>query len=601
MAMPQSLVQIDDLDATLDALSEIDRSEWVGLDLETAPSRKPRNSRSLLPLTLDGKPRYLPGLDPHLSEIRLLTLSTMDRSLVLDTWRTHPGPWLEWLRDHGGRVIIHNAKFDLAHLQQAGLYIPSAWDTMLADRLLRAGLSGSASLQAVAERYLNKSMDKGLQTSDWSGDLSAEQLEYAAQDAMILPRLRVEMGGRLLKAGLRLAATIEFGAVPAFAMLSRTGLMLDSDAWAKLAMAAESELLEVEAKLREMLPGPPAPLTFFETEPVPVNLQSPEQVKDALQRLGINVAGTDEHELSLIDHPVAELLLRHRTLTTKLKMFLRKMPAMVHPLTGRVHADYWQLGAASGRTTSSNPNIQQIPHDPTYRRCFMSGPGRTLVIADYSQIELRIVAEEAMDPRMLAAFEEGVDIHRQTAALVTGKDPEQVSKEERQMAKAVNFGLVYGMGAPGLVAYAWDAYGVRMSLSQASAFRKRYFEAYPNVKAWHDHQVAAAKRDGGVRTLTGRIRTMDKPLLTVAANSPTQGTGADILKLALSPVAKMCFERGWDLVAEVHDEIVLEVPDGEEQEAAAELEKLMVAAGQKVLKQVKVEAESSTGKTWADK
>lgn len=202
---------------------------------------------------------------------------------------------------------------------------------------------------------------------------------------------------------------------------------------------------------------------------------------------------------------------------------------------------------------------------------------------------------------MLDAFRRGVDIHRQTAALVTGKEPESVSKEERQMSKAINFGICYGMGSAGLVAYAHDAYGVTLDQGEAETFRKRYFEAYPKVQEWHHRQLYRAKQHGGVRTLGGRWRPLSEPSVTKATNSPTQGTGADILKAALGAVAPQAFARGWSLVSEVHDEISLEVPTDEAAEAQAFLTETMVAAGKRYLHRVPVEAEAVVGRTWADK
>lgn len=589
VVLKQSPVQYVDNDSPVtSSLGHLSTVEWVGLDVETMGARP-------------GTERYTPGLDPHLSRIRLLTLATPDTAYVFDLAHVNADGVFRWLRDHKSHLIIHNARFDLSHLQQAGVFLPNAWDTFLADRILRVGEHGSSSLAAMAERYLGETMEKELQVSDWSKELTEDQIEYAGRDALVLPRLRLALLDKLSRADIKKIAQIEFGAVPAFAMLARTGFYFDSASWTKLAVRAEKDLADITEELHQVLPGEECPPTLFGMEPKPVLLSSPAQVKAALHRIGVKVDGTSEHELLMVDHPVVSLMLRHRQVMTRLKMFLRPMPNMVHPVTGRIHAEYWQTAAASGRTASSNPNIQQIPHDNAYRSCFTAGPGRSLVIADYSQIELRIVAEECGDPKMLEAFEKGLDIHQQTAALVTGKKPEDVTKAERQTAKAVNFGLVYGMGADGLVAYARDAYGVVMSRSQAAQFRRRYFEAYPKISEWHHRQVAIAKREKCVRTLSGRIRPMPEPLLTVSANSPTQGTGADILKLALGEIARVAFPRGWDIVAEVHDEIVLEVPEGDEAAASTKLEQVMVSAGQEVLKTVPVEAEASIGKTWADK
>ena len=590
-ALPRTdtrLHRVTTLDEALDALGALGSARWVGLDTETRP-------------TGTGTSRYTPGLDPHLSAIRLIQLGTATEAYVLDTARVDPTPWLWWLRAHADRLIVQNGRFDLAHLQQMGLFVPKVWDTMIADQLLRPGERGGSGLGDLTERYLGDTLDKGLQASDWSGDLTDEQWEYAGRDVTVLPGLREALEPKIRSQGMSRIAEVEFSAVPAFAMLSRTGFVLDLEQWRKLTAEAEAELSAVERELHTMLPSPPRQATLFGEDESGVNLLSPAQVQKALLAMGIEVASTDEHHLKALDHPVGGLLLRQRELATRLKMCYRPMPDFVHPLTGRVHAEYWQMAAASGRTASSNPNMQQVPREKEIRACFGVAPGNALVVADYSQIELRIVAEESGDPRMLDAFRRGVDIHRQTAALVTGKEPGNVTKEERQMAKAVNFGIVYGMGASGLVAYAHDAYGVALDQAEAETFRSRYFEAYPKVQEWHYRQLYRAKKRGGVRTLGGRWRPLPEPSVTKATNSPTQGTGADILKAALGAVAPVAFARGWKIVSEVHDEISLEVPTDEVVEAQAFLTKAMVGAGERYLHRVPAVAEASLGRTWADK
>jgi len=572
----------------LDALTALDSVPWVGLDTETRKAG-------------EGTKRYQPGLDPYLSRIRLLQLGTATDAYVLDTTQVDPTAWMWWLKDNVRKLVGQNARFDLALLQQEGLFIPRAWDTYLADRMLRPDERGGSSLEDLAKRYLGLRLDKTLQASDWGRELTDAQWEYAGQDVTVLPRLRAVLEERIKRLGMLDVARIEFEAIPAFAMLARTGFVLDQERWKALWDQAEADLAGVERQLLKALPSGVRQGVLFGAQPVGVNLKSPDQVRDALARLGIEVESTDEHHLKALAHPVAEMLLKHRELATRLKMFYRPMPGFVHPLTGRVHSEYWQLGAASGRTTSSNPNLQQIPREAEVRGCFGVAPWNVLVVADYSQIELRLVAEQSEDPRMIEAFQKGADIHRQTAALVTGKDPEAVTKAERQMAKAVNFGIVYGMGAEGLVAYAHDAYGVSMSQADAERFRKRYFEAYRGVQTWHHRQLWRAKKYGGVRTLAGRWRPLPEPGVTRAANSPTQGSGADILKLALSGISQAAWDRGWGLICEVHDEISLEVPADEAEEAKPVLSAAMVEAGRRYLKTVPVEAEAHVGTTWADK
>ncbi len=578
---------VQDLHEALMALGRLDSAPWVGLDLETMPDGRP------------GTPRYRPGLDPYLSRIRLIQLGTQSEAFVLDTTRVSPVPWLWWLRDHSAKIVAQNARFDLAHLQQAGVFLPGAWDTMLSDQLLRPGQKDS-SLGALSERYLGESMDKTAQKSDWAGELTDAQLEYAGRDVLILPRLHEVLRDKLRSQKLVQAARLEFAAIPAFAMLSRTGFVLDLNRWEDRRERTEAELSQVEAELLRLLP-PPARQGVLFGEPEAVNLQSPEQVLSALRRLGLEVASTSEHHLKSLDHPAATLLLKHRELATYLKMFGRPMPGYVHPDTGRIHAEYWQLGAASGRTTSTSPNMQQLPHDKETRALFGAMPGNALVIADYSQIELRIACEISGDRNMLEAFAKGEDIHRRTAALVTGKAADDVTKADRQLAKAINFGLVYGMQPQGFQAYARDAYGVSLTGEEAERFHQAFFQAYPGLQRWHYAQTARAKRSGAVRTLSGRLRPFENVLLTTATNTPVQGTGADMLKAALGTLAPLVWSRNWQIVGEVHDEIVLEVPESEAEEAASCLQTAMVGAGQRFLRRVPVEAEATIGHTWADK
>lgn len=577
------------VDAAASALVSLEHAEWVGFDVETAPAAS------------QGSQRYRPGLDPYLSQIRLLQLSTPTEAYVLDTHAVSPELWLWWIQSHAPRIIAHNGRFDLSHLQHAGIFVPRVWDTMIADQLLRVGESGGSSLADVSERYLGRKLDKTLQTSDFGGDLSMDQLTYAARDAAILPLLHQALGPRLVKHGLKRAALLEFEAVPAFAMLSRSGFVLNQDRWSELTTKAEEDLARTEAELYKVLPSPAQQGTLFGEPERSLNLMSPAQVKASLALLGIHLESTNEHYLRSVDHPVTKLLLHHREVSQVLKMFLRPLPDQVHPITGRIHAEYWQMAAASGRTASSNPNMQQIPHAKEIRGCFGAAQNRALVIADYSQVELRIAAELSGDVKMIDAFRCGEDVHRQTAALVTGKAPQDVTKAERQLAKAVNFGIVYGMGAGGLVAYAHDTYGVSMTLEEATMFRTRYLDNYAGVAAWHWKQLSKARKQGGTRTLSGRWRPLPEPTVSSATNSPTQGTGADILKCALALIAPVAYRNSWNLVAEVHDEIAIEAPAHQAEEAKEALSKAMAEAGKRFLHRVPVEAEAKVVATWAEK
>jgi DNA polymerase-1 len=241
---------------------------------------------------------------------------------------------------------------------------------------------------------------------------------------------------------------------------------------------------------------------------------------------------------------------------------------------GRIYASWRQLRAATGRMACDHPNLQNIPRSGTLRSCIRAPEGRVFVIADYSQIELRIAAKISGDTEMLAAYAEGQDLHTLTAQSLTGyKD---VSKDDRKLAKAVNFGLLYGMGAKGLQSYALRSYGVEMSLEEAVLYRRRFFETYPGLKRWHDNERRAWHRnEGETRTLTGR-RRMSVERLTDRLNAPVQGTAADGLKLALAFLWKRRDEcPGAVPILVCHDEVVVECDADKAEEAKEWLDQAM--------------------------
>jgi len=296
------------------------------------------------------------------------------------------------------------------------------------------------------------------------------------------------------------------------------------------------------------------------------------------------------------DDPLIPLLLEHREAAKQCGAFGRDFLRFVHPVTGRVHADYFQAGTAAGRMSCRNPNLQQMPRDPAYRACVRAPEGRVLVKCDYAAIEMRIAAEVAGDVRLVEAFDKGADVHRLTAAMLADKPEESVTKGERQLAKACNFGLLYGMGAPRLRGYAKFAYGVEMSDDEAAAYRDRFFDAYSGLRAWHRSQV-----DGVVqtRTMAGR-RRLGVEKFTEKLNSPVQGLGADGLKLALGLLHETRDEvPSAAPILAVHDEIVLECDHQDAERAREWLERCMREGMSELLKRVPVEVEGQIGRDWS--
>ena len=534
------------------------------------------------------------GLDPLRDALRLLQLAGPGTLAYLIDLPAIPEADRSGLREIlAGPLpkVLHNGKFDMAFLARAGLPLGGpVFDTMLAAQVLGAGLDRETSLAATVRTYLKRTLSKELQASDWSAPtLSPEQLEYAAEDALVLVDLRPVLAERLKAAGLVEAARLEFACLPAVVAMEASGISIDLERWERLTARLEEDLKEAEQQARAQLHDPG------------LNLNSPGQVQKALRGLGLEVSSTKKEVLAGLAEksPAAAALLRYREVSKLLTAFGRRYPQHVHPLTGRIHARYRQLGAATGRMACADPNLQQVPHDPEIRSCFIAPPGARWVIADYSQIELRVMAQLSQDKRMLEAYRNGEDLHRLTASLVTGAPLEEVTKEQRQAAKAVNFGLIYAMGAKGLRDYAKNQYGVALSMNDAKAFREAFFGAYPGVAAWHDRMRSQRE----ARTLSGRLRRWPegRPPITEVFNAPVQGTAADILKLALANLLPRLEPIGGRLVAVVHDEVIAEVPEGQAGEAARIVQETLEEAGAHYLPDLPVTVEATIARNWSEK
>ena len=534
------------------------------------------------------------GLDPHQAKIRLIQLAVENRPVVMvDLDAFDDVRDLELLRqvlmNHSVKVF-HNANFDIKMLWAIGIDVGGPiFDTMLAARLLSS--SGRVGLANIAKRYLDIGLSKTGQTSGWSGELADSQLLYAARDALVLLRLRTQLKSELVEANLIQIAKIEFDCVRATAEMEYTGMKLHS-------IKVDAYYHRVEARRTELR----AALYDYLGE---INLVSPHQVKRALAQIGVDVERTARRALMpLIDrHPSIPLLLEYKKLSTLVSVFFEPLPRATSVKTGRIHTNYWQLGAATGRFSCSGPNFQQVPRDAGVRACFVAEDGNKLVIADYSQIELRIAAEISEDQRMTEAYRNDADLHRLTASLVQGMSLDEVTTAQRQAAKAINFGLIFGMGPRGLKYSAKHSYDVEMTLAEAKTFRNRFFEVYSGIRAWHRKSEQELKYTNKQRTLCGRrfIWKDIPPSFTVFINRQVQGTAADIAKIALGELPSALKKSEAKIIAMIHDEIIIEVPEANAVEAAQRLQQTMEAAGREVLKQVPVVAEARIADSWAEK
>lgn len=547
------------------------------------------------------------GLDPWLNKVRLVQIASPGLPvLVIDLWDISQSDWslLKNLLAGPSIKVFHNAKFDLKFLKVANLPVNGqVFDTMLAAKLLRtANGIYKYGLADLAFHYLGEKINKEHQKSDWSGRLTKEQLEYASMDASLLLRLREALVQELRRYKLIEVAKLEFDCIPAVAEMELTGFLLDRQRWDVLKVELISEQREASAYLKKELQTGPVQLSLFGNQNVyAINLESPKQVLAALQKKGIALDNTAKSSLiTHIENPLIKVLLDYRRASKALQAFMYSVPSCIHPVTGRIHSNYQQIGASTGRFSCSGPNLQQIPRAKEFRECFIASQGYKLIIADYSQIELRVVAELSQDKTMIEAFKKEQDIHRLTAALLTNKNLDQVTKEERQAAKAVNFGLIYAMGVKGLQAYAQETYGVQMTEEKAQLFRDRFFEVYQGVAKWHQTVKSSYSRE--IRTLSGRLRLYkQRPSVTGAYNTPVQGTSADIIKKAMAMLVEVLSGTKIKLIATIHDEIIVEAPEEQAIGVAELLKETMEQAGTFYLKSIPVVVDVGVHDNWAEK
>src|SRR5215212_4019119 len=433
-------------------------------------------------------------LDPFTSRLRLIQLATPDRVFIFDFDHFSNGdaaksealaPLRRLLEAPRPIKIAHNAKFDAKFLKHnLGVDLGGLFDTLLASQIVSAGdIEERHGLETVASRYLNEAVDKSERLSNWSLELSEAQLEYAARDAAILLPLREKLIERLKSESLVKCAQLEFECINTVVDIELAGFFMHKDRWLEQLGIVEKRRVELAEQLQQVLAEESSQGSLFGgPQRNDINLDSHQQLTHALNRLGIPVPeSTRNWKLQPLaaQYPIVGTLLEYRTVQKALTSYGENMIGMINPITGRLHADFRQIGAPTGRFACTNPNIQQVPHAVEYRRCFSGHPaGRRLIIADYSQIELRILADFSGDRGFINAFNSGADLHKVTAAQVFNVPLDQVSSDQRSFAKRLNFGVVYGIGA--------QRFSILTGLKQTEAedVLRRYFATYPQLDAW---------------------------------------------------------------------------------------------------------------------
>jgi DNA polymerase I len=575
------------------AVDELLRKQAIGLDTETTQ------------------------LDPYTGRLRLIQLAAPDAVYIVDLNRFTDGdlkqgealaPLRQLLTSPRPIKIAHNAKFDAKFLKyNLGVDVTGVFDTLLASQLVSAGdIEERHSLAAITERYLNETVDKSERLSNWDFELSEAQLEYAARDAAVLLPLRDKLIERIKSLDLIQCAQLEFECVMPVVDLELNGFYMDKHRWLEQLSVVEKTRGDLANELQEMLGEGVAQASLFGPPRANINLDSQQQVTESLNRLGIPLPDSTRNwklQPLAAQYPVVAKLLEYRTMQKALTSYGQNMVELINPKTGRLHADFRQIGAPTGRFACTNPNIQQVPHAVEYRRCFTGHPqGRRLVIADYSQIELRILAEFSGDQAFVDAFRSGADLHRVTAAQVFGVEQSQVTPDQRSFAKGLNFGVVYGIGAQRF------SIMTGLSVTEAENVLRRYFATYRRLDTYLRESASRAVNDRQARTASGRLVRFnfdpaDRQQVSMTQrngkNAPIQGTSADILKRALRLLNDDLRGTSARIVNIIHDEIVVEVDESEAEDVALKVERAMCAAGEEYVQAVPVKVEFHIANEWA--
>ncbi len=560
----ETLTSVDALDAWI---ARVEATELAALDIET-DSLDPIRAR-LVGLSLSvapGEACYVPVAHSYAGVPDQLPLELVVARLK---------PWLE---NAAAAKVGHNTKYDGHVFAALGVAVRGyAHDTMLESYVWEAHKAHT--LESLAYRHLGRTAltyeevcGKGVSQIPFAQVEVSRAAEYACEDAemalhvhqALWPRIAAEPGLADVYRRIELPASRVLGRI------ERTGVLIDS----ALLAAQSQELAERMSALEQ---------EAYDIAGQPFNLGSPKQIGEILfGKLGLPVGrktasgapSTDEDVLQELaaDYPLPGKLLEHRSLSKLKGTYTDKLPLMVNPQTGRVHTTYSQAVAVTGRLSSNDPNLQNIPirtmEGRRIREAFIAPEGAVILSADYSQIELRIMAHISAVAGLLSAFGSDIDIHRATAAEVFGVPVPEVSPEQRRYAKVINFGLIYGMSAFGLAA------NLGIERSAATAYIERYFARYPGVKRYMDETRASALERGWVETLFGRrvhLPEIRKPgprksaAERQAINAPMQGTAADLVKLAMVAVQDALDHEGraTRMIMQVHDELVFEVPEGE--------------------------------------
>lgn len=590
-------------------LTDEQLDKWLALVDAAALTSVDTETTSLDPMTAEmvgislsteaGKGAYIPVAHRYAG-----APDQLSREHVLERMRS-------WLENPAKPKLGQNLKYDMHIFENHGIKLKGiVHDTLLQSYVFESHKPHD--MDTMAMRHLGYTTipfvdvcGKGANMICFDQVELGRATEYAGEDSDITLRLHQTMLPHVeADKGLTyIYRNIEMPTMEVLQKIERNGVLIDAELLGVQSGELGARMQELEQQAYELAGGP-------------FNLGSPKQIGEiffvklglpVIKKTATGAPSTDEEVLQKLaeDYPLPKILLEHRGMSKLKSTYTDKLPKMVNPATGRVHTNYAQAVAITGRLSSNEPNLQNIPvrnaEGRRIREAFIAPPGSVIVSADYSQIELRIMAHISGDPAMLKAFAEGEDIHRATASEIFGIAPDEVQSEQRRYAKVINFGLIYGMSAFGL------AQNLGIERGAAASYIDRYFARFAGVKQYMDETRLQAKARGYVETVFGRrlwlpeINSPNGPRRAgaerAAINAPMQGTAADLIKLAMIAV------QGWleteklgtRMIMQVHDELVLEVPEAELELVRVKLPELMASVA---TLNVPLVAETGVGPNW---
>lgn len=498
-------------------------------------------------------------------------------------------PIIQKLLTNNAIKVFKEGKAVLKILLLEGYHISLPFfDITLAGLILDSGLGDVSDYESVVAKYV-KSVPRNDKYLNWNYSITKSHINSVADNAALMFELMAVLKAGLAIAGLSPTAALEFSCLPAIVEMEFIGIGFDEEKWIKVEENIYKEMLHLEKELKSILGS--------------YNFEEADQFTIAVNNYGIPVKSVSKDNLSeysLLQYPIIKTLQDYLSVRNLVKKYYKSFYIYLSKHDNRLYSTYNQI-RSTGRIYCEDPNIQQWPKRKDFRECIIAPNGKKFIDADYSQIDLKSASEITCDPVMIKAFQDGIDLHRLTASFVYDKEPEDITKEERQSAKVINFGLIYGMSALGLKRKIKEECDIAISEMQAELFIIRFFQRYSGIKKWQDSIVQMNINE--THTLLGRRRLWknNDALKYALFNSPIQGTSADVFKKALSLLVLRLRPVNGLIVGVIHDEIICEVPEEYAIECEQILRKTMIEAGEFFIKSVPILVETVIADNWAGK